>query len=213
MELIQPSEPPTATPAPPEPDRYAKCDECGAPVDQTQRYCVNCGAHRRGVNDPAARYLSEASARARRPVRSTAARRSRPRSDLLAALAVALVPVAAAVGVAVGRSSNSQDSKLIQALERQRAQVVTTAAATGSTGSATTATGTTHHKASAGSSKTGGGKAISTTKFGSVSKISGQKVTQSQEQQGAAAAQSVQKSTGQSYVQSANKLPSTIAIP
>src|SRR5450432_4097497 len=52
------------------------CDECGAPVDADQRYCVVCGAHRRNVNDPATRYLSQASATSRRSKAGVAARRS-----------------------------------------------------------------------------------------------------------------------------------------
>src|ERR1700677_4722904 len=46
-------------------ETYQQCDECAAPVDKAQRYCVACGAHRRHVDDPATRYLSQATARSR----------------------------------------------------------------------------------------------------------------------------------------------------
>src|ERR1700722_12625507 len=46
-------------------EAYQQCDECSAPVDKDQRYCVACGAHRQNVHDPAARYLSQATTRSR----------------------------------------------------------------------------------------------------------------------------------------------------
>ena len=46
---------------------YEPCQECGAPLDQQQRYCVNCGARRANGANPASRYFAEASRRARRP--------------------------------------------------------------------------------------------------------------------------------------------------
>ena len=207
---------------------YQQCDECGAPVDIDQRYCVSCGAHRRNVNDPAARYLSHATARTRTS-RAVATQR-RPRQTgsgvrgLGVALLLALIPAVAAVGVLVGRSSNNQDAKLIQALTRNQAARATTAASA-STAASTRASSsaTTHtaahkaksHKRSAG--KTSSAKshkaASSTTKFGSVSQIAGTKVTKAQEQQGAQDAQKVQKSTGKSYVNGQSGLPSTVVIP
>lgn len=43
-----------------------RCGQCGAAAAREQRYCLNCGFHRRNAPDPVARYLSEASvARAR----------------------------------------------------------------------------------------------------------------------------------------------------
>ena len=88
-----------------------RCDECGALVEDRQRYCVMCGAHRRHVHDPAARYLSEASARARSAARAGAARPHPRRTSALSArvrlwLAIALIPVALAVGLALGSSSS-----------------------------------------------------------------------------------------------------------
>jgi len=87
-----------------------QCDECGEPVDALQRYCVNCGAHRRDVADPAARYLSQASARARMHARAAAARtsaRSARRRTLGrgTAILIALIPIAGGAGVLIGNST------------------------------------------------------------------------------------------------------------
>ena len=76
----EPAEPGTAFAGEsPAAEPYQQCDECGAPVDKAQRYCVACGAHRRHVNDPAARYLSHATARSRTS-RAAAAPGRTPRS-------------------------------------------------------------------------------------------------------------------------------------
>jgi hypothetical protein len=208
---------------------FQQCDECAAPVDTDQRYCVSCGAHRRNVNDPAARYLSHATARSR--ASRAAATTKRPRHaggrmrGLGVALLLALIPAVAAIGVSVGRSSNNDDAKLIQALMRNQAARVT-----GTTAATATATGTgaqssvTRHTAahSAKARKRSSGKASSaksrkaassTTQFGSVSQIAGTKPTKAQEQQGAQDAQKVQKSTGKTYVNGQSGLPGTVVVP
>jgi hypothetical protein len=202
------------SPASPAPDQtstpgqeYTPCDECGVPLDHAQRYCVNCGAHRRDANDPAARYLGEASARARRGSGApgvVAASGVRRPPEWLAAIAIALVPVAAAVGIAIGRSSNSQDAALIRALGKERASVVTASGTTGST---------THSSKGKTSSKgSGGGKTpkSTSTKFGKTGQITGSKVSKSEEQQGAADAKKEQDASGSGYVHGENNLPTTV---
>jgi hypothetical protein len=206
------------------PPSYEQCDECGSPVEAIQRYCVVCGAHRRHVDDPAARYLGHASARARGARSSggvAVTRRPAARGRSLgAAILLAVIPVAAAVGVAVGRSSNNDDAKLIQALSHRQAAVVTTssAAASPSTGAAATATagksasaGHKHRKGSGSTHKAA--KANATTQYGTVTQIAGSKPTKAQEQQGAADTQKVQHSTGKSYVNQQNNLPGTVVVP
>ncbi len=208
-------------------ETYQQCDECGAPVDKTQRYCVACGVHRRHVPDPAARYLSQATARSRTGRRAAGNRTPRPggRSrGLGTALVLALIPVVAAVGVMAGRSSNNNDARLIQQLAKRQAAVVTSPAA----GAATTATpaavgaGAGRTQRQAKTSKRSGrstsatknaGKVVSTTQYGSVTQIAGSKPTQAQEQQGAAATQQVQKSTGKNYVNGQSNLPGTVVVP
>ncbi|MGA2011179.1 MAG: hypothetical protein ABSH51_11735 [Solirubrobacteraceae bacterium] len=208
-------------------DGYLACGECGSATERAQRYCVNCGAHQGHANDPAARYFSQATATSRSARGLAGARRSGRSGGrtygIGAALVLALIPVTAAVGVEVGRSSNSQDAQLIQALARRQATVTAPA----STSPSTTATGagvpasstkaghakTTKASGKANASTKGAGKVLSTTKNGSVTQITGAKATQAQVQQGAAAAQQVQKSTGKSYVNTQNNLPSTVVVP
>ena len=208
---------------------FHQCDQCAAPVDLDQRYCVSCGAHRRNVNDPAARYLSQATSRSRtsRTTVSPGARPQRAGSGMRGlgvALLLALIPAVAAVGVLVGRSSNNQDAKLIQALTRNQAArassiaPTSTPTSTGASNSVTTHTGA--HKAKSrkrSSRKASSAKthqaASSTTQFGSVSQIAGSKPTKAQEQQGAQDTQKVQKSTGKTYVNGQSGLPSTVVVP
>jgi hypothetical protein len=231
MQLTDSSQSPVATAgqvASAESATIQQCDECGAPVDKDQRYCVSCGAQRRHVNDPAARYLSKATARSRsaKAATSSAAPRGGARTRGLAlALAIALVPVAAAAGVIAGRSSNDSDAKLIQALDRRQSAAGATATATvpaASSKSASTQTkavqATAKHHAAKSSSNTtpstkNAGKVISKTQNGTAQQITGFKPTKSQEQQGASATKQVQKSTGKSYVTGQNNLPSQVVVP
>ena len=118
-----------ADPAPP----YEQCDECGSPVDAAQRYCVVCGAHRRHVDDPAARYLGQASARHAASRSSAGAAARAPRRDAAAASGRRSCspsfpsPLPSAWPWAA--RPNNDDAKLIQALARHQAAVVTTSAA------------------------------------------------------------------------------------
>lgn len=90
-----------------------QCEECGAPVDHLQRYCVNCGARRLAVADPAATYLAQASARARmrtRPASAgtrTGASSRGPVNGTIALLALIAILVAIGVGVLIGHDTAS----------------------------------------------------------------------------------------------------------
>jgi hypothetical protein len=233
MQLTDSSQSSVATAAPGAPAESAtiqQCDECGAPVDKDQRYCVSCGAHRRHVNDPAARYLSQATARSRTS-KVAATSRGAPRGGarsrgLALALAIAIIPVAAAAGVIAGRSSNNNDAKLIQALDRRQSAVAATSTATvpaaagksASTHTKVVAHTTAKHHAKKSSSNAtpsvkNAGKVISKTANGTAQQITGFKPTKSQEQQGASATKKVQKSTGKSYVTGQNNLPSQVVVP
>ncbi len=220
------------TPHPTEP--ITTCDECGAAVAPDQRYCVQCGAHRRTASDPAGRYFSEASAARTRVAAATAAGASAPRRKrraqpgLLAALLIALVPVAAAIGVAIGRSSNSGDQALITALAKQRAQYVTGAPSSGSTANTGHASNKTlqggvsatsskhHHAASKSSNNSSAPKPSSAnnssnqTGSGHGAKV-GASVSASQAKQGQQEATTVSKKKGAGYVNEQNQLPNAVS--
>ena len=105
----------------PEPSQYEPCEECGAPLDPQQRYCVNCAARRGNGANPSSRYFAAMSQRARRP--AFGPRRSKPSSGSRAAAVgfFALLPIAVAIGVVVGRSGNDsgENEALLEALRRQ----------------------------------------------------------------------------------------------
>jgi hypothetical protein len=98
---------------------HQPCDQCGSALDEEQRYCVVCGANRRHPGDPVARHL----AAARRPRAATAAlppAAARRSDGRWTAAAFALLPIAAAIGVLVGRGN----SDVVAALRAQKAPVV-----------------------------------------------------------------------------------------
>ena len=213
------------TPNPPEPadseeSPYERCGDCGSAVEQQQRYCVVCGSRRQHVSDPASRYLSQASAGARR---ATAAGSRAPlgRSvGLGTALIIALLPLAVVLGVLVGRASTSGDAKLISELRSQRPEVITAGTGGSSTaasvrGSKATRSGGSHtrthgRRGSHSSTSTAGSSTSNST--GGTARLTG-KTTQAQLNQGAAAAQKDQHSTGKSYVNSQQGLPNVVVVP
>lgn len=84
-----------------------RCGQCGAPAAPDQRYCVNCGFHRRNARDPVARYLSEASA-ARTQVaaaQSALASRRRRVPRLGHRVVTLLVALALLAGIAIGNAA------------------------------------------------------------------------------------------------------------
>ena len=83
-----------------------RCGQCGAPAAHEQRYCVNCGFHRRNAPDPVSRYLSEASAARTAVVAATALatqRRRNPRIGMR--LVLTLVVAALLIGVLIGNAT------------------------------------------------------------------------------------------------------------
>jgi hypothetical protein len=114
---------------------HEACEQCGAPVDTAQRYCVVCGSRRRHAPDPAARFLSASTSRSRSAARGASGaappRRSSP--GVGTALMLALIPIAIGLGVLVGRASNNADGKLLAALRAQKPEIVNVGGAGGGT--------------------------------------------------------------------------------
>src|SRR3954464_6213962 len=83
-------------------EEYAGCEECGAPLDEKQRYCVSCGARRRDAGGPASRYFATAARRTRRGPRRSAAPSG---ARAAAVLFFVILPIAVAIGVLVGKGN------------------------------------------------------------------------------------------------------------
>jgi hypothetical protein len=97
---------------------YEPCEVCGAPLDDGQRYCVNCATRRREAGNPTGRYFATAARRTRRAPGASTARAQAPSVARAAAvLCLLLLPIAVAIGVLVGRGNGGNDDKLIEALK------------------------------------------------------------------------------------------------
>jgi hypothetical protein len=115
---------------------WGTCDHCGAPMDEAQRYCVECGVRRADADDPATAYFQAAARRARGAAPSAPAHVVAPPRSGALALAVALLPLAAGIGLLVGRGGGGED-RIVEALRAQKAPIVNV---TGAVAGATTGT-------------------------------------------------------------------------
>ena len=191
-----------------------RCEVCGAAIAADQRYCVECGNHRVGVNDPAASFMNRSNARGGQRAGRAVVVSSR-RGRVLTALALVLIPIAVGVGVLIGRSSNNQDAKLERAIAHEKAQIVTVQSANAKvvTVAASGATRTRPKQSTSGSktksTSQSGSKAGkpansgSTTTSGSVGAAS----SASQAKQSAKIVKKLQSTNGLSYL---NPLPSQV---
>jgi hypothetical protein len=115
---------------------YASCEECGAPLDEKQRYCISCGARRRDKGGPAVQYFANAGRRSRRGTgKATGASGARA----AAVLFFVVLPIAVAVGVLVGKGNGNDNADLASAIESLKASGGT-GSALASTAAATTIT-------------------------------------------------------------------------
>jgi len=110
--------------------QYLLCEQCQAPVERDQRYCVRCGARQSHARNPATSYFATA-ARNRR----TAAPQQRSEGFLRGpafALFLVLLPLGVGIGVLVGRSGSSNNNdKLISALQKQQPVVASSRGSSG----------------------------------------------------------------------------------
>jgi hypothetical protein len=104
---------------------FEPCQECGAPMERLQRYCVHCAGRRADVANPASRYFAAASRQRRQNAArsATAPPGATPNGTRAAGVFFfALLPIAVAVGVVVGRSGSGPDQdKLLAALREGNA--------------------------------------------------------------------------------------------
>jgi hypothetical protein len=199
------------------------CDQCQSPLEPRQRYCVVCGSRRPHGDDPAARYLAEATRRARTgtPVATAAAPR---RGASLGTIALALIPLAAALGVLAGRSQAPSDELIVNALKAQRAPVVNVTGAVGGAATPTAADGETttasakksgakDKKNSGGKRTSDGSRVLASGPAGDARQLEGSKVTSKQLGESKDAVKRINESKGKEYVESQRNLPDQIVIP
>jgi len=191
------------------PQAFEPCEECGAPMDPQQRYCVNCAARRGNGANPASRYFAAMSKRARRPLVGPAAKPS-PTSRAAAVAFFALLPLAVGLGVVVGRSGSgdgSDNDALLQALRERPAATATAAAPT----AATAAKAKKAAKGDKAKAK-GEGKVIAHTDNGDVHEVTNFKASKQKEEEDTKAVEENPEQTGENYIKAQQNLPDVIVI-
>jgi hypothetical protein len=184
---------------------------------------VQCGARRLQGDDPASRYLADLSRRAR-SAGEVVANVPAPRSGLSPALILALIPLAAGIGVLVGRGDGNSQQQIVDALKAQRAPVVnvTGGAGAGVAAEDTTAAASSGRKRksreddAAKSSKgklSDGAEILATGPAGSARKLEGAKPSDEQLDESREAVKRINETKGKAYVESQRNLPDQIIIP
>jgi len=197
----------TSTPATGADRRYEPCEECGASLDPQQRYCVHCAARRGNGANPSSRYFALMSKRARRPLTRTPAKDGSG-SRAAAVGFFALLPIAVALGVMVGRSGDgSNDEALLQALREQDAAVASTGSAASVASAKTKAGG---KRGVQGKGK--GGKVVAQTDNGAVHQIAGFEATKEKTEEDTRLVESNVKQAGKTYIEAQQNLPDVIVV-
>jgi hypothetical protein len=190
---------------------YEPCEECGAPLDPQQRYCVNCAARRGNGANPASRYFAAMSKKARRPLTRPPAKAG-PGSRAAAVAFFALLPVAVALGVVLGRgdSGGSDNEALLQALRQQEA--ATAVASTAGAAPATTANTAKKGKKDAKAAAKGEGKVIAETANGTVHSVTDFKASETKTQEDTQIVAENPEQTGDNYIKAQQNLPDVTVI-
>jgi hypothetical protein len=194
------------------PQAYEACEECRAPMDPQQRYCVNCAARRGNGVNPSSRYFAMVSKRSRRPLVPPAKSKKDQTSRAAAVGFFALLPLAVALGVMVGRSGAGGDSNdaLLQALRERQATVASTA------GTATTGAAAAKAKNKAASAKKSKAKpeekVVAHTKNGDVHEVTHFHASQEKEAEDTKLVEENPEQTGENYIKAQQNLPDVIVV-
>lgn len=192
---------------------YEPCEECGAPMDPQQRYCVNCAARRGNGANPSSRYFAAMSAKARKPLVGPKKEKAPASSRAAAVGFFALLPIAVALGVIVGRggSDGGDNEALLQALRAQGATAATRAEAAGGA-TATAAGGKKAAKAkSAKAEKKGEGK-VEQTDNGEVHEVTNFKASKAKEETDTKLVEENPEQVGDDYIKAQQNLPDVIVV-
>jgi len=196
------------------PQTFEPCEECGAPMDPQQRYCVNCAARRGNGANPSSRYFAAMSKRARPPLVRPAAKQS-PTSRAAAVGFFALLPIAVAIGVAIGNngSGGGDEEALLKALQERQATAASTAA-----GPATAATGAATAKAAKKNAKADKSKAkpeekvVAHTANGDVHDVTHFHASEEKEAEDTKLVEENPEQTGENYIKAQQNLPDVIVV-
>lgn len=193
-----------------EPSRYEPCEECGAPLDPQQRYCVNCGARRGNGANPSSRYFAAMSKRAHRPAPRPPAKAGSG-SRAAAVGFFALLPIAVAIGVVVGRSGNdgNDNEALLEALRNQPATATAGAAADATTASTA---GKAKKANEAKKSTKGGGKVVAKTSNGEVHQVLGYKPPQKKVEEDTRLVEENPEQVGSDYIKAQQNIPDVVVV-
>lgn len=194
---------------------HEPCDECGAPMDPQQRYCVNCAARRGNGANPSSRYFAMVSKRSRRPLVPPAAPKRDQTSRAAAVGFFALLPIAVALGVMVGRSNSGgggDSEALLQALRERQATAST--AATAPTAAAATAKKAKRQtpkskKAEAAAERK---SVVAETKNGTVHSVTDFHASQEKEAEDTQLVEENPEQTGSNYIKAQQNLPDVIVV-
>jgi hypothetical protein len=205
------------------PQGYEPCEECGAPLDPQQRYCVECAARRGNGSNPASRYFAAMSKKSRRPLTRSQAKAPGGGSRAAAVGFFALLPIAVALGVVVGRSGSgdSNEDALLKALHQAEQQQVaaappaeevatTTAAKATKSGSKSGGKGTA--KKAAKGAKASAGKNTTKSKQGAVSKVEGYEPSKKDVEEDTKLVEENPEQTGENYIKAQQNLPEVTVV-
>lgn len=192
---------------------YEPCESCGAPLDAQQRYCVNCATRRGNGANPSSRYFALMQKKARKPIGRPASKA--PGGSRAAAVGFfALLPIAVALGVVVGRSGSGEgdNEALLKALKSQEAATAS-APATENTATATAKSNQKKKNAKApkGADKSGG-EVVAKTDNGTVHQVTGYKPTKEKEEADTKLVEENPEQAGENYIKAQQNLPDVVVV-
>jgi hypothetical protein len=191
------------------PQAYEPCEECSAPMDPQQRYCVECAARRGNGANPASRYFATMSKRARRPLAPPPPKQG-VSSRAAAVGFFALLPLAVALGVMVGRGDSGSDNSdaLLQALKERQATATSTAAAPTANPKGAKAKA----KGKGAKAAKGEGKVVAHTSNGDVHEVANFKASKHKEEEDTQIVEENPEQTGENYIKAQQNLPDVIVV-
>ena len=194
------------------PQTYEPCEECGVPMDPQQRYCVNCAARRGNGANPSSRYFAAMSKRARRPLARPPAKQS-PTSRAAVVGFFALLPIAVAIGVAIGHngSGDGESEALLKALQERQATAATAAAGPATATTAAPKAAKKNAKADKAKAKPEE-KVVAHTANGDVHEVTNFHASEEKEAEDTKLVEENPEQTGENYIKAQQNLPDVIVV-